>query len=162
MLMKDILLAILSGSVKCGLLSNTERHHSVSVVLYFKLFGISNGTDQKRLSWMWYITQCLNNKFIFQSDSVSKDYDRHNPEHKRKYKYIKTVFSTAQLVAEYAIITLIYLKCVITYAKIDITTANWKRIVLGAILLVSTVRNDQAVLNVDYCQILKDITVEDM
>ncbi|XP_039310776.1 cyclin-Y-like isoform X3 [Solenopsis invicta] len=127
MLMKTILLAILSGSVKCGLLSNTERHHSGR-----------------------------------RSDSVSKDYDRHNPEHKRKYNYIKTVFNTAQLVAECAIITLIYLKCVITYAKIDITTANWKRIVLGAILLVSTVRNDQAVLNVDYCQILKDITVEDM
>ncbi|XP_036374877.1 cyclin-Y-like isoform X1 [Megalops cyprinoides] len=93
---------------------------------------------------------------------VPLDYDKHDPEQKQIYRFVRTLFSAAQLTAECAIVTLVYLERLLTYAEIDICPSNWKRIVLGAILLASKVWDDQAVWNVDYCQILKDITVEDM
>ncbi|XP_026147989.1 cyclin-Y-like isoform X1 [Mastacembelus armatus] len=93
---------------------------------------------------------------------VPADYDKHDPEQKQIYRFVRTLFSAAQLTAECAVVTLVYLERLLTYAEIDICPANWKRIVLGAILLASKVWDDQAVWNVDYCQILKDINVEDM
>ncbi|XP_057398204.1 cyclin-Y-like protein 1 isoform X3 [Balaenoptera acutorostrata] len=95
-------------------------------------------------------------------EKMPEEYFEHDPEHKFIYRFVHTLCSAAQLTAESAVVTLVYLERLLTYAEIDICPTNWKRIVLGAILLASKFWDDQAVWNVDDCQILKDITVEDM
>ena len=52
--------------------------------------------------------------FVLQKDSVSNDYSRYNPDHRQVYKFVRTLFNAAQLTAECAIITLIYLERYIT------------------------------------------------
>merc|ERR1712113_1209887 len=93
---------------------------------------------------------------------MGTDYAKIEPTHNYIYRFIKNLFISAQLTAECAIISLIYIERLLTCADICLQPSNWKRIVLGAILLASKVWDDQAVWNVDYCQIMKDLTVEDV
>ncbi|KAM9030544.1 cyclin-Y-like protein 1 isoform 2-T2 [Megaptera novaeangliae] len=95
-------------------------------------------------------------------EKIPEEYFEHDPEHKFIYRFVHTLSSAAQLTADGAVVTLVYLERLLTYAEIDICPTNWKRIVLGAILLASKFWDDRAVWNVDDCQILKDVTVEDM
>ena len=83
------------------------------------------------------------------------------PDHREVYRFIRQLFTQAQLAAEVAPVTLIYLERLLTYAEADFTPSNWKRLTLGAIMLASKVWDDQAVWNVDFCMII-EADVEDL
>jgi len=95
-------------------------------------------------------------------DPIPVNYDLQVPEQKTIYRFMRILFTAAQLTAECAIVTLVYLERVLSYGELDLCPSNWKRLVLGAVMLASKVWDDQAVWNVDFCQILKDITVNEM
>lgn len=46
---------------------------------------------------------------LLQKSEVPADYDKHDPEQKQIYRFVRTLFSAAQLMAECAIVTLVRL-----------------------------------------------------
>lgn len=136
--------------------SQPNLKNTVKCVALAVYYHIKNRTDQRRVDIFDERLHPLTR------GRVPDDYDRHDPEHKQIYKFVRTLFNAAQLTAECAIVTLVYLERLLVCAELDIQPSNWKRIVLAAVLLASKVWDDQAVWNVDYCQILKEMTIDDM
>ncbi|ETN77271.1 cyclin domain protein [Necator americanus] len=60
-----------------------------------------------------------------------------DPDHRQIYRFVRTLFHSAQLTAECAIITLVYIERLLNYAEMDLCPSNWRRVVLGAIMLAS-------------------------
>ncbi|KAK2094441.1 hypothetical protein P7K49_028179 [Saguinus oedipus] len=73
---------------------------------------------------------------------------------------ISVLFQVTKLTAPYAIVALVYIECLLTNANIDLCPTNWKKNVLGAMLLASTVWRNRGLWSVDDSQNPKDIAVE--
>lgn len=141
-------------------LKNTIK--AVALAVYLHIKNRSN-EDEHNLDMDDEIVEIFNEKVHpLTRDSLPTDYCRKDPEHKTIYRFIRTLFNAAQLTAECAIVTLVYLERLLAYAELELGPLTWKRALLGAITLASKVWDDQAVWNIDYCQILKDVSVEDM
>lgn len=129
----------------------------VSLAIYYHIRHRKHDKTGKN-----FYAQFDEKRFPLTKDKVPDDYDRKEPDHKIIYRFIRQFFTSAQLNAECAIVMLVYLERLMTYGELRMQPSNWKRVVLGAILLASKVWDDQAVWNVDYCQILQELSVDDM
>lgn len=130
---------------------------AIRLVAYAIHYHIKRRTSDRCLDIFDEKLYPLSNDF-----KVPVDYATTIPDHRLIYKFMKNLFTSAQLTSECAIVSLIYLERVLTYAEIDLCPSSWKRLLLGSILLASKVWDDQAVWNIDICQILKDIKVDNM
>ncbi|VDO24456.1 unnamed protein product [Brugia timori] len=143
-------------------LKNTIK--CISLAIYYHIVNRKNRAHERLMEIfeerLHPIT--VKHSFLFSRDPIPIEMMSRDPDHRQIYRFIRTLFHAAQLTAECAIITLVYVERLLNYAEMDLCPSNWRRVVLGAIMLASKVWDDQAVWNVDYCQILKDTNVDDM
>ncbi|RKP18000.1 hypothetical protein ROZALSC1DRAFT_30253 [Rozella allomycis CSF55] len=78
------------------------------------------------------------------------------------YKFLDGIFRSTQLNSETAIIANIYMERMIRNTGVTLYCTNWRRCVLGAILLASKVWDDQAIWNVDFNGYFPHVAVQDL
>eukprot|EP00055_Hartaetosiga_balthica_P011395 m.51681 g.51681 ORF g.51681 m.51681 type:complete len:339 (+) comp7576_c0_seq2:296-1312(+) len=101
-------------------------------------------------------------KLMYKNSKIRDNYATKIPSESKIFSFMYKMFRKAELTAEVAIITLVYVNRVIAYANLSLQAATWKRVLLGAVLMASKVWDDQAVWNVDFCAILPKVELEDM
>ncbi|XP_050629481.1 cyclin-Y-like protein 1 [Macaca thibetana thibetana] len=98
---------------------------------------------------------------LSQEKAPGKSFE-HDPTRNCIFRYFCTLFQIIKLTAPCAIVALVYIERLLTSANIDLCPTNWKKIVLGAMLLASKVWRSRGLCSVDDSQNPKDIAVENM
>ncbi|XP_030664688.1 putative cyclin-Y-like protein 3 [Nomascus leucogenys] len=101
-------------------------------------------------------------KDIYPIRIVEEKSFEHDPKCNCIFRYFRTLFQLMKLTAPCAIVALVYVERLLTNASIDLCPTNWKKIVLGAVLLASKVWRNGGLWSVDDSQNPKDIAVENM
>ncbi|KAG0268001.1 hypothetical protein DFQ27_007759 [Actinomortierella ambigua] len=79
------------------------------------------------------------------------------------FDFMRFIFDCGQnLGAENAIITLIYLERALVNGNLSFHAINWRRLLLGALILSIKVWEDMAVFNADVCSIFDGLYVQDV
>jgi hypothetical protein len=78
------------------------------------------------------------------------------------YKFVNAIFTAEKLAAECLIMCLAYVERLIALSGLVLTPYNWRRVVLGALILASKVWEEQAVWNADFLELFPAITVNDL
>nr|XP_021527954.1 cyclin-Y-like protein 2 [Aotus nancymaae] len=94
----------------------------------------------------------------FTQEQLPEDYLKYDPEYKVIFRFVRPLFKALRLTAEFAIVSLIYIERLVSYVCIDICPTNWRRIVMGAVLIAAKAWNDAALWNEDF----DSVAVEEM
>ncbi|XP_064240756.1 uncharacterized protein LOC135278070 isoform X2 [Aotus nancymaae] len=94
----------------------------------------------------------------FTQEQLPEDYLKYDPEYKVIFGFVRALSKALRLTAELAIVSLIYVERLVSYVCIDICPTNWRRIVMGAVLIAAKAWNDEAVWNENF----DSVAVEEM
>ncbi|XP_070280966.1 cyclin-Y-like protein 1 [Myotis yumanensis] len=97
-----------------------------------------------------------------EEEKVPEEFFHHNPDPESIYRFIRPFFIAFKATGGYAITTLVYIERLLSYAEIDICPSNWKRIVLGAIILTYKYLHDEAMWNFHFFSLLRGITIKNL
>ncbi|KAM7157282.1 cyclin-Y-like protein 1 [Molossus nigricans] len=127
--------------------------HSLAIAIYYHI----KNRDSNR-------TKDIFEEYLYSPYPEEMDPEKyhHNPDPESIYSFIRPLFNAFRLTGQFAITTLVYLERLVIYAKIDIGPTNWKRVVLGAILLASKYLHELIVRNVFFCRVMRNITLKDL
>ncbi|XP_023603978.1 cyclin-Y-like protein 1 [Myotis lucifugus] len=95
-------------------------------------------------------------------EKFPEEFFHHNPDPESIYRFIRPFFIAFKATGGYAITTLVYIERLLSYAEIDICPSNWKRIVLGAIILTYKYLHDEAMWNFHFFSLLRGITIKNL
>lgn len=115
-------------------MSQPNRDETLSCVALAIYYIILDGHQQED-------PQLLQDKFDEQrfpltEEPVPDSYFVEIPSDEDVYNFMDLLFDAAALSAECGIVTLVYINRCIQYTNIAMHACNWKRILLGAILMV--------------------------
>eukprot|EP01116_Phalansterium_solitarium_P022874 TRINITY_DN7734_c0_g1_i2.p1 TRINITY_DN7734_c0_g1~~TRINITY_DN7734_c0_g1_i2.p1 ORF type:complete len:385 (-),score=66.93 TRINITY_DN7734_c0_g1_i2:156-1310(-) len=84
------------------------------------------------------------------------------PSQKDVFKFISTVFATQQIPPECSILCLCYIERLLKATNIRLHPWNWRRVLLGTLMIASKVFEDLAVWNVDFQPQFPFLSVADL
>eukprot|EP01125_Pyxidicula_operculata_P012987 TRINITY_DN4277_c0_g1_i1.p1 TRINITY_DN4277_c0_g1~~TRINITY_DN4277_c0_g1_i1.p1 ORF type:complete len:311 (+),score=58.17 TRINITY_DN4277_c0_g1_i1:35-967(+) len=77
-------------------------------------------------------------------------------------EFLTAIFESQRLVAENGVMAMAYIERLVKITGVTLHSSNWRRIVLGALILASKVWEDVAVWNVDFLQVFPNLKVSDL
>jgi len=78
------------------------------------------------------------------------------------FDFLNTIYRGERLAPECLVMCLAYLERLIASTEVRMHATNWRRLILGALILASKVWEDQAVWNVDFLSVFPNVSVKDL
>lgn len=99
-------------------------------------------------------------RFNFETETLSDEYDVHEPTAQIIAEYCKYVTVSSKMENETPIIALVYIERLLKKSNILINKYNWTRLILTCLCVASKVWDDDSLENVHFPQVMGDVSLK--